>query len=98
MDSFYPTTLDFHGLGELPTFLWLSSVLGVSSFNTGWDLSDIGVLPFVGRVYRRSLEDEWFKEKSTILSSSHNVCVSLSSNTSCLDIFWIKGFVNVTTA
>ena len=62
------------------------------------ELVQFGILPFGGRTYRRNLENKWFKEESTILSSSHNVCVSLSSNTSSLDIFWIRGFVNVTTA
>lgn len=38
-------------------------------------------------------ENMYLKEKSSILSSSHNVCVRFSSKTSSLDIFWIKHFV-----
>ena len=32
-------------LGELPTFQWLSSVLGASLCNIGWEFSNIDVSP-----------------------------------------------------
>lgn len=49
-------------LGERPTFQWLSSVLGVSLCNTGWDCPILMFCHLAGECVGGALKSECLKE------------------------------------